>query len=186
MPDETRRGPLVLTSLGSHSLPAPAEPRPCSRSEHMASLQRERGSPSPPGPCEPLPALPIFLPRAWGAVGFQAATGAQGQSRSCGRTDGEKAPHLGSEGDQKAVSLEHLGASQIRSFLWGCLGPETTGICPHPAGEATFQALPTYHTLFCASASGPAVPTGAEPAWLPLCCRAVSQGQGRGWGSVGA
>ena len=84
---------------------------------------------------------------------MQAATGAQGQSRSCGRTDGEKAPHLGSEGDQKAGSLEHLGASQIRSFLWGCLGPETTGICPHPAGEATFQALRTYRTLLCASAS---------------------------------
>ena len=89
MPDETRRGPLVLTSLGSHSLPAPAEPRPCSRSEHMASLQRERGSPSPPGPREPLPALPIFLPRAWG--GRWASKQRQVLKGRAGPADGQTA-----------------------------------------------------------------------------------------------
>ncbi len=64
--------------------------------------------------------------------------------------------------------MEHLDTSQIRGFLWGCLGPETAGICPCPAGEAGFQALSTYHTLFCASASGPASPRSAEPDWLPF------------------
>lgn len=130
---------------------------------------------SPPGPP---PALPIILPRL-GCGGLASSDRCSEQTWCYSRP--ARKPHLGSVGDQKAVSMEHLDTSQIRGFLWGCLGPETAGIRPCPAGEAGFQALSTYHTLFCASASGPASPPSTEPDWLPLCCPTVSQGHGHGW-----
>lgn len=46
--------------------------------------------------------------------------------------------------------LEHLGTSQIHSFLEDHLGPETAGICPRPAGESQFPGSEHLaHLILC-------------------------------------
>lgn len=134
------------------------------------------------GPCLLAPSSFLRL-GVGGLPSSNRCSGADPALRADGWTE-RKCPTSILEETRRPVSLEHLGTSQIRGFLWGCLGPETAGICPYPAAEAGFQAPSTYHTLFCASAPGPASLLGAEPDWRPLCCPTVSQGQGHGWGSI--